>query len=201
MLEGAPTSVFMLINAICNSLENMNKKFTNLSRLRFDEIYGQLKEKIESQKIQERPFAYEFYHQFRKLWESGYILTVVPENIVIQAEVNKRYQNIPNLDKMPDFLLHRPYSNQNFAVIEFKLASNCGQIKYDFDKLYEFKKIGYEYVFEVVVGEKTQLSTAKQKINSICNHVGERIDIVEFDTELWRANHFKVKFEKNPNKK
>lgn len=191
----------MLINVICNSLENMNKKFTNLSRLKFDEINGQLKEKIINQKIQERPFAYEFYHQFRKLWESGYIITVIPENIVIQAEVSKRYQNIPNLDKMPDFLLHKPHSNQNFAVIEFKLASNHGQIKDDFDKLYEFKKIGYKYVIEVVVGEKTQLSTAKQKIDSICNRAGKYIDIVEFDTESWQAIHFRVKFEKNLNEK
>jgi len=50
-------------------LERMDRRFTDLSRLKFDEVSGELKEKLQEQKIQERPFAYEFYHQFRKFWE------------------------------------------------------------------------------------------------------------------------------------
>ncbi len=59
----------MLINSIKLSLENMNRKFTDLSKLKFDEIEQELKNKFIEQKIQERPYAYEFYHQFRKMWE------------------------------------------------------------------------------------------------------------------------------------
>ncbi len=99
----------------------MDHCFTDLSRLKFDEIPRKLKEKLLEQKIQERPFAYEFYHQFRKLWDSGCVNMLLPHDIVIQAEVNKSYQNIPNLKTISDFLFHKSSSNErNFAVVEFK---------------------------------------------------------------------------------
>ncbi|AMM41790.1 hypothetical protein HS1_001998 [Candidatus Desulfofervidus auxilii] len=95
----------MIVNAVKLCLENMNKKFVDLSRLKFDELNNRLKETLQEQKIQERPFAYEFYHQFRKLWDSGSILGIVSEDVVSQAEVNKTYQEIPDLKKIPDFFI------------------------------------------------------------------------------------------------
>jgi len=54
-----------LIEVIKTALTKMDRKFTDLSRLEFDKISKELREKLEKQKIQERPFAYEFYHQLR----------------------------------------------------------------------------------------------------------------------------------------
>jgi hypothetical protein len=191
----------MLIKAIKLSLENMNSKFTDLSRLQFDKINQTLIKKLKKQKIQERPFAYEFYHQFRKLWDSGCIIGLFSEDIVIQAEVDKGYQDIPNLDKIPDFLLHKPNTDKNFAVIEFKLAfyKNIfnSNIKEDFKKLVAFKqKLDYDYLIEVVIIEQeTQLKTAKEHIeNNLNNSEGEEIIIIEFDTKSWRANDYKIKY-------
>ena len=190
----------MLIKAIKVSLENMNGKFTDLSRLQFDQINQTLREKLKKQKIQERPFAYEFYHQFRKLWDSGCIIGLFSEDIVIQAEVDKRYQGIPNLNKIPDFLLHKPNTDKNFAVIEFKLAfyenTFNSDIKEDFKKLATFKqKLDYDYLIEVVIGQGTQLKTAKKRIeNNLNNSDGEEIIIIEFDTKSWRANDYKIKY-------
>lgn len=188
----------MLVNAIKLSLENMNKKFTNLSRLRFDEIDQTLKEKLQEQKILERPFAYEFYHQFRKLWNGGCILSIASEDIVIQAEVNKTYQRIPNLNKMPDFLLHKPNSNENLAVIEFKLASNNRQIEEDFKKLVAFnKRLGYKILIEVVIGHEKSLAKAQSYIEQLKNRDGEEINIIYFNTDSWRANDSIIKYNSN----
>ena len=190
----------MLIKAIKLSLENMNGKFTDLSRLQFDKINQTLIEKLKKQKIQERPFAYEFYHQFRKLWDSGCIIGLFSEDIVIQAEVDKGYQDIPNLDKIPDFLLHKPNTDKNFAVIEFKQAfyknTFNSDIKEDFKKLAAFKqKLDYDYLIEVVIVQGTQLKTAKKHIeNNLNNSDGEEIIIIEFDTKSWRANDYKIKY-------
>lgn len=190
----------MLIKAIKLSLENMNGKFTDLSRLKFDQIDQILREKLQEQKIQERPFAYEFYHQFRKLWDSGCIIGLFSEDIVIQAEVSKKYQDIPNLNKIPDFLLHKPNTDKNFAVIEFKLAfyktTFNSDIKEDFKKLVAFKqKLHYDHLIEVVIGQKTQLTTAKERIeNNLNDSDGEEIIIIEFDTKSWRANDYKIKY-------
>lgn len=187
----------MLVNAIKLCLENMDKKFVDLSRLKFDELSGELIEKLKKQKIQERPFAYEFYHQFRKLWDSGSILTIVPTEVVIQAEVNKAYQRMPNLEKIPDFLLHKPNSNdnKNFAVIEFKLASNIGGVKADIEKLVTFKcALGYSYLVEIIIGDENSLKNAKEHIKQLNNPNGKEIIIIEFNTNSWRANNYKIKY-------
>jgi len=185
-----------IVNAIKLCLENMNKKFVDLSRLKFDELNNRLKERFKKQKIQERPFAYEFYHQFRKLWESGFILEVISQDAVIQAEVNKTYQRIPDLEKIPDFLLHKPNTNKNFAVIEFKLTSNIDEIEKDFKKLIAFKyELNYEYLIEIIIGDENSLKNAKERIYSSLNDPnGEKIILIEFNTNSWRANDYEIKY-------
>ena len=188
----------MIVNAVKLCLENMNKKFVDLSRLKFDELNNRLKETLQEQKIQERPFAYEFYHQFRKLWDSGSILGIVSEDVVSQAEVNKTYQEIPDLKKIPDFLLHKPNANENFAVIEFKLASNIDEIEKDFKKLIAFKcRLRYIYLIEIIIGDENSLRTAKERIRSLNNSDGEEIILIEFNTDSWEANDYKIKYRSN----
>ncbi len=56
------------------------------------------------------------------MYENGELKDIIPEEVVVQAEVNKHYQGIPNLKRIPDFLLHKPSSMENLAVIEFKVV-------------------------------------------------------------------------------
>lgn len=186
----------MLIDAIKLSLENMGRKFTDLSKLEFNKIDRTYREKLIEQKVQERPFAYEFYHQFRKMWDSGSVLSIVSDDVVIQAEVNKRYQEIPELGKMPDFLLHKPgKTDKNFAVLEFKLASNYNQLEDDFKKLFKFRQeLDYKFLIEVVIGEYSQLRSAIHHINELKSSNGEDIVIICFDTKIWKSNDFKIKY-------
>lgn len=187
----------MIIEDIKLSLNNMDKEFVSLSRLKINELSDKLFIKIiQKQKIQERPFAYEFYHQWRKLWDSGNMAGIVGEDIVIQGEVNKRYQEIPNIkSKIPDFLLHKPTSNENVAVIEFKLATNLYKIKNDFDKFVKFKEwLNYNLLIEIVIGDSNSLRIAKTMIQKLRNDSGTEIKIVEFNTEAWESDDFTIKY-------
>ena len=136
------------------------------------------------------------------MWEVGCITAYLPEDVVIQAEVNKKYQEIPKLNKIPDFLLHKPSTNKNYAVIEFKRAfyenTFNSDIKEDFDKLVAFKQeLGYDHLIEVVIGEENQLRAAKAHITRDLNSLdGEEIIIIEFDTGSWRANHYDIRYTK-----
>jgi len=188
----------LLIKGIEIVLENMEMKFTDLSRLKFNDVSQTLGEKLREQKIQERPFAYEFYHQLRILYDNGEIKEFIPNDIIPQAEVHKGYQAIPNLDRVPDFILHKPNTDTNFAVIEFKLASNLRKIEDDFRKLILFKRIGldysvkYEYLIEVVIGSKEELQKAVKHIERLHDLDGEEIIVIEFNTDSWKGNNFKI---------
>jgi len=189
-----------LINGIKKALENMEQKFTDLSRLKFDDVDKDLKEKLQEQKIQERPFAYEFYHQFRKFYDDGSIKDFISEDIIPQAEVHKGYQKIPNLNRMPDFILHKTGFSKNLAVIEFKLASNLNQIDDDFEKLTKFRKVGpsysveYEYLIEVIIGNPSSLNKAGEYIRQLWDPTGEDIIVIEFNADSWKADDFRIKY-------
>jgi len=186
----------MIADIIKMALEKMDKQFTSLSRLKFDEIDQERKEILIGQKIQERPFAYEFYHQFRLLDECGCLEDRFPEGIVLQAEVHKGYQRILGIgERMPDFLFHKPSSMENnLAVVEFKMASRHSELPCDFDKLVKFKTIlNYEHIIEVIIGDTSSLDKARKYIcntyNPDAHAAWENIVVIEFDTDSWQATY------------
>ncbi len=156
-----------IIGMIITSLKSMDRRFTDLSKLRFNEISDELRKKLLEQKIQERPFAYEFYHQIRKYWD-----TKNTGDMVIQAEVNKGYQRIRNLNRIPDFIIHTPNTNNNIAVLEFKVVrdenSTLESIKRDFEKLVDFYVIlNYKHLVEVLIGNSEELEKIMNKIEEL----------------------------------
>jgi len=179
-----------VIVAVKTALEKMNKKYCRLSQVDYSGIgvNESLSGLLAENKYLERPFAYEFYHQIRKLMDEGDLDLGGP---IIQAEVDKRYQHCFKNGKIPDFILHVPNTHHNLAVIEFKLATNLGGIKYDLEKLIEFKKnedLKYTYVIEVIIGNRAPLKSAKEHIKQLNKPRGEEIIIIEFNTDSWRAN-------------
>jgi len=146
------------------------------------------KKYIIKEKYLERPFAYEFYHQLRKLIDNGGVDFGGP---VIQAEVDKRYQHYFKNGKIPDFIIHVPNTRQNLAVIEFKLATNLGSLEHDFEKLVEFKNnegLKYMHVIEVIIGNETSLRNAKRYIMGLNKSKLKGITIIEFNTDSWKVN-------------
>jgi len=159
---------FSIIEAIELSLENMNKDYCLLSNLRYNCIKASNStiKILEKEKFLERPFAYEFYHQLRKLLDNGDVNFGGP---IIQAEVDKRYQKVIEKDigKIPDFIIHSPSTDENVAIIELKLATRgIKDIIIDFRKIKEFKTnsdLLYLYGIEVLIGDSNSIGKKKKK--------------------------------------
>ena len=186
----------MVIPAIKTALENMDKNYCKLSQIDYSRIgvNESFREHLAEEKYLERPFAYEFYHRLRKLMDSGDVDFGGP---VIQAEVDKRYQHCFTTGKIPDFIIHVPNARPNLAVIEFKLATNLGSLEHDFEKLVDFKKnkdLKYTHVIEVIIGNGNSLRHAKERIMQLNKSEGEEITIIEFNTDSWKVNDWKIRY-------
>lgn len=134
------------------------------------------------QKQYERVFAYEFYHQFRKIMESN------PdryEGIFLNGEAHKGdsiYSKVPK--SMPDIILNedpgRVVKDGQFFLCEMKTAENS-KFYEDFGKLYEYKKSELnfkEYIF-LSIGE-----TIKELGDKIRKKLSENTKkLMKFDKE------------------
>ena len=186
-----------VIKAIKVALENMDQKYCTLSQIDYSKIQVMkpFPNYLSKEKYLERPFAYEFYHQLRKLIDDGDVDFGGP---IIQAEVDKRYQHCFENGKMPDFIIHIPNLDKNLAVIEFKLATRSEEdIKDDIKKLAEFKakqELKYDNGVEVILGGKQSLKTLREDIENWNKTRGEEIIIIEFNTDSWKAEHSILQF-------
>jgi hypothetical protein len=149
-------------------------------------------------RFEERQFAYEFYHQFRKLQEK----VNSKSNRVMQPEVNKGYQNY-SMKSIPDFIFHIPDTNDNYVVIEFKLAKSKNQyIKKDIEKLIKFKTnvdLKYRFAIEVLIGNTKEIDKALNYLRKISRKEGKGIEILilTLNTDYWKVKEEKFKFEKS----
>ncbi len=186
-----------IIEAIKLALEKMDKKYCRLSQIDYKKIQAMPSfiTYISEEKYLERPFAYEFYHQLRRLIDEG---CVDFGEKIIQSEVDKSYQHCFKNGKIPDFIIHLPNSKRNLAVIEFKLATRKAKdIKIDFNKLLKFKtkqELNYENGVEVILGTNQALEILWADINNWNKIEGEEIIIVKFDTDSWKADHSVIQF-------
>lgn len=186
----------MIVDAVKHSLEAMDRRFLELSGLIFDPYTDDLLRRLgeTQEKLLERPFAYEFYHQMRTLWDSRSPLVAPFADVVIQGEVDKGYQAITDLDRVPDFLLHRPNSDErNFAVIEVKLAAFARDIERDLNKFVAFRnRRGYQHFVEIVIGHEAEL----RRVNlDELNQKGDRVIevvVVFFNTDNWKAMDHRI---------
>jgi len=192
----------MLIKTIQIALEKMEKQYCKLSQLDYSEfkkLPDHVIKNLEDEKYLERPFAYEFYHQIRKLIEEGKADFGGP---IIQAEVPKEYQRCfkKGKGKIPDFILHIPKSDVNFAVIEIKLATNRYKLEDDFCKLLDFKgnpALTYDHLIEIIIGNDKELESIKKRIETIQKPKGELINIISFNTDSWSAGSSQIYYFNN----
>jgi len=103
----------MIIEAIKLALENMDQNYCKLSKKDYNEIEVTFKNQLKQEKYLERPIAYEFYHQLRKLIDINCVDFGGP---LIQAEVDKTYQHCFENGKMPDFIIHSLTEILNFGI-------------------------------------------------------------------------------------
>lgn len=189
------------MDVFIKALESMDRNYCNVSKLNYNNSDSQMTIKLlNKKKYLERPFAYEFYHQLRKLIEKSQ--TIFGDK-VFQAEVNKHYQHCFENGKVPDFLIHKKNEDsENFCVIEFKIIrvrnrnndnySNKKDIINDFYKLIKFKKntyLKYKNLYSILIGDEKNIETICEEINNIKkNGDGDtEINIIFFNTDSWKA--------------
>jgi len=186
-----------VIKAIKVALENMDQNYCTLSQIDYAKIDlpKTSLDNLLKEKYLERPFAYEFYYQLRKLIDNG---DVDFDGPIIQAEVDKRYQHCFEKGKIPDFIIHIPNSKKNLAVIEFKLATRLkSDIKQDIEKLAKFKtdlQLKYINGVEVILGDMQSLKARGEDISNWNQIGGEEIIIIEFNTDSWKTDHSVLHF-------
>jgi hypothetical protein len=169
----------MMIDTIAEALSNIDWSYVTLSHLQYENSY--LPIRYGDPHWLERPFAYEIYHQLRLLWGKKEEF-----DCVIQGEVFKHYQEIRELRKMPDILIHKPDTNEkNLAIIEIKLASNRQKVlECDFNKLAMFQRIlKYQKLIEIIVGTDNEIESLRRKIDDMNQRVGPEIIILYLSIE------------------
>ncbi len=187
----------IVIRAVKLALENMDQNYCKLSKKDYKdiEVINTFKNQLKQEKYLERPIAYEFYHQLRKLIDINCVDFGGP---MLQAEVNKTYQHCFESGKMPDFIIHIPDSNRNLAIIEFKLATTTKEdIKKDLEKIAEFKTnslLNYCYGIEVLLGANNSLLNRRKDIEVWNKSEGEEIIIIEFNTDSWKVSYYDIQF-------
>ncbi len=88
----------------------MDKAYCELSLINNSEINELNREQPPEEKYLERPLAYEFYHQVRKLIDRGNVN--LGEKTVIQTEVDKTYQNYFETGKIPEYAIEVIIGNE-----------------------------------------------------------------------------------------
>ncbi|MHA1328821.1 MAG: hypothetical protein ACTSRH_16105 [Promethearchaeota archaeon] len=186
-----------VIKGVILALNNMDRRYCSLSKIDYKAlgVKNDVRKILEKEKFLERPFAYEFYHQFRLLLEKKILDFGGP---IIQGEVGKGYQHIFKNRYAPDFIIHLPNTKENLAIIEFKLASRMfNEIKDDFKKIIEFKrneKLRYKYGIVILIGNLNILNRRKKKINKLNKKDGEKIVIIKFNVKTWRATSYCIHY-------
>lgn len=121
------------------------------------------------EKMQERVFCYEFYHQFRKIMENN---GDKYGNLTLTAEIGKYYAEKCNKQakKYPDFVLHEGQDNisQQEFVIEVKTEAgiNKDNMCTDICKLISCRK-ELNYKYGIFVGVNMSVQDIEKILNKI----------------------------------
>jgi hypothetical protein len=95
----------------------------------------------------ERVYCYELYHQMRTLWPKG-------TQWLLNGEVDKgghpQFANEGALK--PDFLVHVPGENRNFAALEVKARVSAHGLRKDLNTLQQFRARQYARCILLVYG-------------------------------------------------
>jgi len=118
----------------------------------------------------ERVYCYELYHQMRCRWpENGYLLN---------GEIDKCVHPKIRGNYKPDFLIHKPGSDHNYAIIEVKSSRGIKEcdISKDIKKLCYFIKKGYQKAIYLIYGYE-----CKHVLDKIKEHITD----VSIPIEVW----------------
>ena len=150
------------IKLLTNAVKNVDLKYIDI-RTKID--------KPDYIKCYERIFCYELYHQIRCLQTKRNL-----EDYVIWGEPLKSYfEHIEN-GKMPDFLFHKPKTEDNLIIVEVKMVESLNSgVDDDFKKIENYlENNNYKIGVFICIGlsadetrEKIK-NKLKDKYNNFC---------------------------------
>ena len=163
----------LLHEVILSALRNIDPSRIRLSTLSYEGTT------IPEPRYQERTFAYELFHQLRKLEEAD---SEDLRGFTQQAEVDKGYQGI---DYVPDLIVHKPgQTNDNLTACEFKLAIDP-YVPYDLAKLQFFvESIGYEEAFMILIGDDSSIQKVANLRTKYDREDGTSIGIMLYNYDI-----------------
>jgi hypothetical protein len=177
-----------MLEALKTAVDKLDWRYVTLSRRRYNNSY--VCTGLGDSHWLERPFAYEIYHQLRLIWAAGQLDLLC----LIHAEVLKKYQEIRDITKMPDFLFHDPESDHNLAVVEIKLASNTDKsLKADLEKLALFRRVlRYDTLIEILIGSDADLLASQEYLRGLSFDCDSPIYILTVSLDDHRTNILRV---------
>jgi hypothetical protein len=139
-------------------LEDMLKEATR----NIEDRYFHLKIFGGNQIFRERVYCYELYHQMRIIWPKDSEYTINGE---LDKSGNKVMESLGVRLSKPDFLIHKPGTSTNYAVIEVKNSNGISNasIKKDLCTLCKFKKAGYSRSIYLLYGDDLDDATESIK--------------------------------------
>jgi len=162
------------INFVVEAYLKMKRSYENIS----------FNTSVSIPKYKERIFCYELYHQMRKIQESHNYKFL--DFVKIEGERVKNDLKIPKkLKKVPDFIAHKPGSNNNYLVMEVKKASSPKSgMENDLIKLKSFMDaslmLKYKYGIFFIFGREETSSKEKSTDSS----KGKNIDLTRLEKRL-----------------
>lgn len=142
------------VDFIKTALVNIDKAYFKIN------VYG-----IGKEKIRERVFCYELYHQIRKLLDDNEKCLNDNGKLLLNGEIDKSGQ--PKFhSENPDFVLHVPGTCDNMIVIEVKGHLDKRGVKKDIETLTKFVA-DHNYKRSIYIIYGNSLDKIEKKIKQI----------------------------------
>lgn len=105
--------------------------------------------------FRERVYCYELYHQIRLQWTR--------EDFLLNGEVDKAgHVDFDEFQAKPDFLIHSPGHDDNYAIIEVKpVRTRNEDVRKDLETLKWFHDYGYERAILLIYGASPARALAR----------------------------------------
>lgn len=125
-----------------------------------------------ARKERERPFAREFYHQFRRLWDKALPVRLGLGHLVVQADPN------PPPGRQPDLLVwqlgERGDLDRPLAALCFVSGTNPAALDADGAALARFRAGGYPVAVLVAIGPADAVAP-------------DGVSVLRFDPDRWQV--------------
>jgi hypothetical protein len=157
-----------LLDLVTEALNLLHPRFAGKGALAYPP--AEAESPAAARKEREKPFAREFYHQFRRLWDKALPVRLGLGHLVVQADPN------PPPGRQPDLLVwqlgERGDPDRPLAALSFVGSTNPAALDADGAALARFRAAGYPAAVLVVIGPADAAAP-------------DGVSVLRFDPDRW----------------